>query len=175
MQTDKQFEQIVLQALQSRITNILPAQILSCVEDLSEEQLWWRPNEESNSVGNLVLHLSGSIRHYISKTVGGVEYERNRPAEFREREALPKEMVIATFNETLSQVKQILEAFDTTRFLASTPEPAYNPTIFNLLYNVSIHLATHTGQIVFVTKLLKDGGLDDLWIRAHKGEVKQPV
>jgi uncharacterized damage-inducible protein DinB len=175
MQAENQFEQIVLQALQSRITNILPAQILSCVEDLSEEQLWWRPNEASNSVGNLVLHLSGSIRHYISKTVGGVEYERNRPAEFSEREALPKEQVIAVFNETLAQVKQILDGFDTARFLESTPESAYNPTIFNLLYNVSIHLATHTGQIVFVTKLLKDGGLDDLWIRAHKGEVTKQI
>jgi uncharacterized damage-inducible protein DinB len=175
MHTDNHFEQIVLQALQSRIINILPSQILSCVEDLSEEQLWWRPNEESNSVGNLVLHLSGSIRHYISKTVGGVEYERNRPAEFGERQALPKEQVITTFKETLLEVKQILDAFDTSRFLESTPEPAYNPTIFNLLYNVSIHLATHTGQIVFVTKLLKAGGLDDLWIRAHRGEVKPQI
>jgi uncharacterized damage-inducible protein DinB len=175
MQTENHFEQIVLQALQSRIIDILPAQILSCVEDLSEEQLWWRPNEESNSVGNLVLHLSGSIRHYISKTVGGIEYERNRPAEFSERQALPKEQVIATFKETLAQVRQILEAFDTARFLEATPEPAYNATIFNLLYNVSIHLATHTGQIVFVTKLLKEGALDDLWIRAHKGEVKQKI
>jgi uncharacterized damage-inducible protein DinB len=171
MQTENHFEQTVLQALQSRITNILPTQILSCVDELSEEQLWWRPNEESNSVGNLVLHLSGSLRHYISKTVGGIEYERNRPAEFGERQTLPKEQVIDIFKETISQVKQIFESFDTARFLDSTPEQAYNPTIFNLLYNVSIHIATHTGQIVFVTKMLKDGSLDDLWIRAHKGQV----
>jgi hypothetical protein len=171
MQTENHFEQTVLQALQSRITNILPTQILSCVDELSEEQLWWRPNEESNSIGNLVLHLSGSLRHYISKTVGGIEYERNRPAEFGERQTLPKEQVIAIFKETISQVKQIFESFDTARFLDSTPEQAYNPTIFNLFYNVSVHIATHTGQIVFVTKMLKDGSLDDLWIRAHKGQV----
>lgn len=175
MQTENHFEQVVLQALQSRITNILPAQILSCVEDLSEEQLWWRPNKESNSVGNLVLHLSGSMRHYISKTVGGIEYERDRPAEFSDRKALTKDEVITTFKETILQVKQILDSFDTTRFPESTPEPAYNPTVFNLLFNVSIHLATHTGQIVFVTKLLKEGGLDDLWIRAHRGQVKQTI
>jgi hypothetical protein len=175
MPTENQFEQIVLQALDSRITNILPAQILSCVEELSEEQLWWRPNEESNSVGNLVLHLCGSIRHYVLKTVGSIAYERNRPAEFNEREALPKEQLIAAFKETIAQVKQIMDSFDTTRFLDSTPEPAYNPTVFNLFYNVSIHLATHAGQIVFITKLLKEGGLDDLWIRAHKGEVKTHI
>jgi uncharacterized damage-inducible protein DinB len=175
METENHFEQVVLQALQSRITNILPAQILSCVEDLSEEQLWWRPNKESNSVGNLVLHLSGSMRHYISKTVGGIEYERDRPAEFSDRKALTKDEVIATFKETILQVRQILDNLDTTRFLETTPEPAYNPTVLNLLFNVSIHLATHTGQIVFVTKLLKEGGLDDLWIRAHRGQVKQTI
>jgi hypothetical protein len=175
MQTENHFEQVVLKALESRITNILPAQILSCVDELSEEQLWWRPNEESNSIGNLVLHLSGSLRHYVSKTVGGIEYERNRPAEFSEREALPKEQVIAIFKETISQMKQIFGSFDTTRFLDSTPEQAYNPTIFNLLYNVSIHIATHTGQIVFVTKMLKDGSLDDLWIRAHQGKVNVKI
>jgi hypothetical protein len=171
MQTENDFKQVVLQALQSRITNILPTQILSCVEELSEEQLWWRPNEESNSIGNLVLHLSGSLRHYVSKTVGSIDYERNRPAEFNERQALPKEQVVAIFKETIAQIKQIFESFDTKRFLDSTSEQAYNPTIFNLLYNVSIHIATHTGQIVFVTKMLKDGSLDDLWIRAHKGQV----
>jgi uncharacterized damage-inducible protein DinB len=171
MQTENIFEQVVLKALKSRITKILPIQIISCVEQLSEEQLWWRPNEESNSVGNLVLHLSGSMRHYVSKTVGGMEYERNRPAEFNEREALPKEQVISIFKDTISQVTQIFESLDTSRFLEATPEQAYNPTIFDLLYNVSIHVATHTGQILFVTKMLKEGSLDELWIRAHKGQV----
>jgi hypothetical protein len=171
MQTESDFNQVILDALKSRITKILPNQILTCVEELNQEQLWWRPNEESNSVGNLVLHLSGSMRHYVSKTVGGMDYERNRPAEFNEREPLPKAQVIAIFKDTISQVSQILESFDTSRFLEPTPEPAYNPSIFNLLYNVSIHIATHTGQIVFVTKMLKESSVDELWIRAHKDQL----
>jgi uncharacterized damage-inducible protein DinB len=165
---DNKFEQVVLEALQSRITKILPGQILSCIEELSEEQLWWRPNEESNSVGNLVLHLSGSMRHYIAKTVGNLEYERNRQAEFSERKALPKEEVVDFLTETIAQVLQVFQSFDQERFLETTPETAYNPTIFNLLFNVAIHLATHTGQIVFITKMLKEGAVDELWIHAHK-------
>jgi uncharacterized damage-inducible protein DinB len=168
MQTETDFKKVILEALISRITTILPNQILTCIDELSEEELWWRPNEQSNSVGNLVLHLSGSMRHYVSKTVGGIEYTRNRPAEFSEREALGKDQVISIFKETISQVSQILDNFDTSRFLEPTPEPAYNPTVFNLLYNVSIHLATHTGQIVFVTKMLKEGSVDELWIRMHR-------
>lgn len=115
-----------------------------------------------------MLHLSGSMRHYIARGLGGLTYERNRPAEFSERGPLPKDDLLALFDETLRQVSGVLESFDTARFTETTDEPAYNPTSFDLLFNVAIHLATHTGQIVFVTKMLKEGSVDELWIRTHK-------
>lgn len=159
---------VALEALRGRITRILPAQIRACVEELTEEQLWWRPNEQTNSVGNLVLHMSGSMRHYLSRGVGGLEYERDRPAEFAERGPLPKERLLSTFDETISQAAQTLEAFDSSRFLDLSDEQSYVPTIFDVIFNIAIHLATHTGQIVYVTKMLKEGSLDELWIKAHK-------
>src|SRR6202040_1112598 len=65
---------LALATLRGRITRIIPEQIRACIEELSDEQLWWRPNEQTNSVGNLVLHLSGSMRHYLSPGVGGIAY-----------------------------------------------------------------------------------------------------
>lgn len=158
----------VLEALRLRITKIFPEQIIACIEELDEAQLWWRANESSNSVANLVLHLSGSLRHFLSHTVGGIAYERDRPAEFREREHRSKAEVLATFRETIDEAETVLQAFATKRFLDATPEPAYNPTFYHLLYTVSLHLATHTGQIVYVTKMLKEGAVEELWIRAHR-------
>jgi len=169
MESRTDLSAVALDALKSRITRILPAQIRACVEDLTEEQLWWRPNEQANSVGNLVLHLSGSMRHYLSRGVGGIEYERDRPAEFAERGPIPKAQLLATFDETISQAAQVLTSFDGSRFLEPTDEPDYVPTVFDLIFNISIHLATHTGQIVYVTKMLKEGSVDELWIRAHRG------
>lgn len=163
-----QLDTIALEALRSRITRILPEQIRACVEELNEEQLWWRPNETSNSVGNLVLHLSGSMRHYLSREIGGLEYTRNRPAEFSERGPVAKEQLLEIFNETINQAAGILDSFDTSRFTEPTSETGYNPTVFNLIFNISIHLATHTGQIVYVTKMLKEGAVDEIWIRTHK-------
>lgn len=168
MNQETNVETLVLATLRERITKIFPAQIIACAEELSQEQLWWRPNESSNSVANLLLHLSGSLRHYLSRTVGGIEYERDRPAEFAEREPLPKERVLAIFRETIEQAKEVFDTFDTGRFMDSTPEPGYNQTVFNLLYNVSLHLATHSGQVVYITKMLKEGSVDELWIRAHR-------
>lgn len=161
---------VALAALRGRLTRILPSQIRACVEELSDEQLWWRPNEQTNSVGNLVLHVSGSMRHYLSRGVGGLDYHRDRPAEFAERGPIPKAELLATFDETISQAADILDSFDATRFVEPTDEPDYLPTVFDLIYNISIHLATHAGQIVYVTKMLKEGSLDELWIRAHKGK-----
>lgn len=110
------------------------------------------------------------MRYYLSRGVGGIEYNRDRPAEFAERGPVPRAQLLATFDETISQAEQILEAFNTTRFLDPTDEPSYVPTLFDMIFNIAIHLATHTGQIVYITKMLKEGSVDELWIRAHKGK-----
>jgi hypothetical protein len=168
MQEKAELNRVVLDALTSRITKILPDQIRSCVEKLNEEELWWRPNDQSNSVGNLVLHLSGSMRHYLAHSIGGQEYERNRPSEFSERGPISKQELLSTFEETMRQVKETLDSFDTTRFLEPASEASYNPTLFNQIFNVAVHAAMHTGQIVFITKMLEEGSLDELWIRTHQ-------
>jgi uncharacterized damage-inducible protein DinB len=161
-------DQVALAAFRSRITKILPAQVRSCIEDLSEEQLWWRPNDQSNSVGNLVLHVSGSTRHYLSRSIGHMNYERDRPAEFSERGPVPKEQLLAIFDETVAQAVSVLDSFETSRFMDPTEEPNYYVTVFEQIFGIAIHLATHTGQIVYATKMLKEGSVDELWIRAHK-------
>ena len=169
MEPENNLSNVALEALRGRITRILPSQIRACVEELTQEQLWWRPNEQANSVGNLVLHLSGSMRHYLSRGVGGLDYHRDGPAEFAERGPIPREQLLAAFDETIGQAAQTLGSFDTSRFLDTTDEQNYVPTIFDVIFNIAIHLATHAGQIVYVTKMLKEGSLDELWIRAHKG------
>jgi len=168
MEQQDQLASVALAALRLRITNILPTQIRECIVQLDEDQLWWRPNETSNSVGNLVLHVCGSTRHYLSRSIGGIDYNRDRPAEFSERGPVPKAQLAAIFDETIAEAAEVLDRFDTARFLDPTGEPSYYLTLFDQLLGISIHLATHTGQIIYVTKLLKDGALDELWIRAHK-------
>jgi hypothetical protein len=161
-------DQVALEAFRSRITRILPAQIRTCIEELSDEQLWWRGNDQSNSVGNLVLHVSGSMRHHLSRSIGHLDYERDRPAEFAERGPIPREQLLAIFDETISEAVSVLDSFETTRFTDGTEEPNYYGTVFEQLFGIAVHLATHAGQIVYVTKLLKSGSIDELWIRAHQ-------
>src|SRR4030095_12709585 len=153
MEKEKRLDEVALTALRGRITKVLPTQVRSSIETLTDEQLWWRPNEHANSVGNLVLHVSGSMRHYLARGVGGFEYDRDRPAEFAERGPVPREQLLATLNQVISQAEKVFDSFDTSRFLSRSEEPDYVPTIFDVIFNVAIHLATHTGQIVYIAKL----------------------
>ena len=52
------------------------------VEPLSDEQIWWRPNEASNSIGNLILHLNGNVWQWLVASFNRLEDSRDRPAEF---------------------------------------------------------------------------------------------
>src|SRR5262245_32786129 len=113
---------VALAAMRGRITKIIPSQIRECIERLNTEQLWWRPGDDANSVGNLVLHLSGSIRHYICRGVGGADFVRDRPAEFAERGPIPKEQLLSTWDATVDQVTEVLEGLSSTRFLDATDE-----------------------------------------------------
>src|SRR5205814_10733439 len=73
-----------------------------CLSQLSDEQLWWRPRPEMNSIANLLLHLSGNIRQWIIVPCTGVADSRNRPAEFSDRSNRSKQDVLAILRNTLA-------------------------------------------------------------------------
>ena len=54
----------------------------ACVEPMTVEQIWWRPNDASNSIGNLILHLNGNVTQWIVASFNRDEDKRDRPAEF---------------------------------------------------------------------------------------------
>src|SRR4051794_26041832 len=99
----------ILASLRTRITKVFPAQIRECLAQLDDEQIWWRPNESSNSVGNLVIHLAGSLNHYLNRAVGGFEYDRDRAAEFAERRHIPKDELLAIFDDMVAKADQTFD------------------------------------------------------------------
>ena len=159
---------LALDALRIRVTKVLPAQIRSCIEQLSEEQLWWRPNEQSNSVGNLVLHVRGAVMHFLCRGVGKLEYERDRAAEFAESSTVTKTQLLGMFDEMVEKAEQTFDKIDASRLGEPSTEPAYYSVVFEDLFGIAIHLATHTGQIVYMTKMLKEGSVNDLWAQTHR-------
>ena len=82
--------------------------ILSCLEQLTPEQIWWRPNEASNSVGNLVLHLAGNVRQWIISGLGGATDQRQRDLEFSERGPLPRRVLASRLRRAVEEACRVL-------------------------------------------------------------------
>jgi uncharacterized damage-inducible protein DinB len=160
--------EVVLHALHTRITRVFPEQIRASVAALSDEQLWWRPNETSNSVGNLVLHLTGSLNHFLNRNLGGLEYSRDRAAEFSERRALPREELLAAFDEMVANAEKTFAALTPDRLLEASPEQKMHTLVLEDVMNIAIHVSTHAGQIVWIAKMLREGAVDEVWVRSHR-------
>jgi uncharacterized damage-inducible protein DinB len=149
--------------VKNRLVLELPAQIRECVSLLSDEQIWWRPNGTSNSVGNLVMHLCGASRHFLGRGVGGSGYVRDRDGEFAEQGPVPKATLLTMLEETAAETDRILGGLDEKRLLENTQNIEATMTVFSCLMRMSHHWAYHVGQIVFVTKTLREGSVQDLF------------
>src|SRR5947199_6741637 len=78
------------------------------VNALPDELLWWRPNEQANSVGNLLMHLEGNVRQWIVGGVGGAPDVRNRAGEFAARESDTAEELLRRLDQTLDEADSVL-------------------------------------------------------------------
>ncbi len=125
-----------------------------CLAQLSEQQIWWRPNEESNSIGNLTLHLAGNARQWILCGLGGAADQRQRDREFSQREELPGAELIRRLTETLSEVDRVLAQLDLSQMLSVREIQGLEVTTLEAVLHVTEHFSMHTGQIILLTKLL---------------------
>jgi uncharacterized damage-inducible protein DinB len=159
-----------LAALTVRITRVFPAQIRASLEKLTDDEIWWRPNEGANSAGNLVLHLTGSLNHYLNRNIGGLPYDRNREAEFAERRQIPRAELLSLFEAMVANAIKTLDKVDSATLGGPSTDPERNNFLIEDLISIVSHVATHTGQIVWITKMLEEGSLRELWMKTHKHE-----
>lgn len=130
-----------------------------CLERLTDEQIWWRPNEESNSIGNLVLHLCGNARQWIVSGVGGGADRRQRDAEFAQRELVPREQLLSLLRTTLADVARVLRSLDPATLLERRVIQGSDVDVLEAIFHVTEHFSMHTGQIIMLTKMLTSADL----------------
>jgi len=130
--------------------------IRTCVESLSEEQIWWRPNDKSNSVGNMVLHLTGNVRQWIIAGVGQTQDIRERETEFSEKGPIPKTELLNGLESTVKEALAVLEKVNLGKLLEIRHIQVYDTSVLQAIFHVVEHFSGHTGQIIYVTKLLKE-------------------
>jgi len=128
--------------------------IESCLQKLTDEQVWWRPNSDSNSIGNLLLHLSGNARQWIVCGLGTEPDARKRQTEFDARDVIPRDQLLHTLTATVTEVDGVLASFDAARLLDEYQIQGTNTTALAAIFHVTEHFSMHTGQIILITKQL---------------------
>lgn len=124
-----------------------------CLNVLDEQSVWWRANEATNSIGNLILHLDGSTRMWIIGVAGKQSVVRDRAAEFSAREPLAKSALLAQLRSTLVDVGAALETFTESTLLERRFSNQGEVTALWAVLHAVEHFAMHTGQIILLTKI----------------------
>lgn len=142
------------------------SRIKQCIGSLTHEEIWHRQNDNSNSIGNLVLHLSGNIRQYIVCGVGGTPDDRERDKEFSRDRNETKAFLLGQLTATLEASNNVVQNLPEDSFAKSVTIQGFQHTNLSAIIHVIEHLSYHTGQITYYTKYIKDidtayyGGLD---------------
>jgi Protein of unknown function (DUF1572) len=131
----------------------------ACVESLSDEQVWWRPNESSNSIGNLVLHLNGNVGQWLVASFNRWEDRRDRPAEFNAQGGISTGALLAKLGTTMEQASEVLSRLTEADLLAPFEIQGYHVTGLDALYQVVEHFGLHYGQILYIAKMLRSEDL----------------
>jgi hypothetical protein len=151
---------LFLEFSQRKLIDHYWTRLQACAAPLVPEQIWWRPNQASNSIGNLILHLNGNVRQWLVASFNRLPDERDRPQEFA---ALPEfagqavltaaqllERLGATMNEAANVLKSLTEA----DLLAPYEIQGYHVTGLEAVYQVVEHFGLHYGQIAYIAKSL---------------------
>lgn len=127
--------------------------IKHCLEQLNEEQVWWRSKPSLNSIGNLILHLCGNVRQWIVAGLGGAADVRERPAEFAERGPIPMSELLHRLDAVVGEAKEVLGRLTARQLLEVRYIQGFDVTGLAALFDSVPHFRGHTQEIVHMARL----------------------
>jgi uncharacterized damage-inducible protein DinB len=133
--------------------------IVACLQELSPQQIWWRPNAASNSVGNLTLHLAGNVRQWIVSGLGGAPDNRKRDLEFSERGPLPRRALVSRLRKAVEDACRALGGLSPEDLARLYTVQKFRVTGLEAIFHVTEHFSHHAGQIILLTKMLTGSDL----------------
>src|SRR5690242_704683 len=123
-----------------------------CVNQLSDEQIWWRPRPEMNSIANLMLHLSGNARQWLVNGVSGAPDTRNRPREFGDRSNKPKAELLAKLQATVKEAEQTLASLNAEKLIARRRIQGWDVSAMKAMFDSIAHFRGHVQEIIHMTR-----------------------
>lgn len=130
--------------------------VKQCLMELDSKETWFKANANSNSVGNLVLHLCGNARQWIVAGLTDQTDIRNRDAEFDETGPISTAELIQLLDQTQKALQSTLDQLTTADLFKTFQVQGFQEKGLSILIHVVEHFSYHTGQITYFTKLRKN-------------------
>ena len=127
--------------------------IAHCLDQLRDEDLWWRSHESHNSIQNIILHLCGNVRQWIIHGVGGEPDVRNRPLEFLDRHPISNAELIDKLRVAVAEANGVLAAVGPERLLDHRRIQGFDTYVLAAILDSVSHFVGHTHQIVYITRM----------------------
>ena len=153
-------DQEIISEFKRRIFEESYARIFKCMDLLSEEEIWHSPNENCNSIANLILHLHGNMRQWMTTTFVENEDLRKRFEEFQSVDGLNKAELKSLLSKLQDDVLYFLDTISNEEMLKSYKVQVFYEKGISILIHVIEHFSYHTGQIALLTKLICDKDLE---------------
>jgi hypothetical protein len=154
-ETDTELAHLFLAFSRKKLLGQYWPRLKETVASLTDEQVWWRPNESSNSIGNLLLHLNGNVTQWLVASFNREEDKRNRPQEFSERGHVPVRELLERLGATLDKADAVLARLTVADLLATYEIQGYQSIRgLDAVYQVVEHFGLHYGQILYIAKSL---------------------
>jgi uncharacterized damage-inducible protein DinB len=135
------------------LTKEYPIKLRHCVEALPRNAVWSRPNPGSNSIGNLLVHLTGNVTEWILGGIGGRKISRNRAGEFAQTDGADSRTLLNNLETVLREADLIMSALSESDLQRELVIQDRETTVMAAIYHVVEHFSMHTGQIVLLTKI----------------------
>lgn len=170
MDLANQIRDLLIEDIKVRFFDESFPRIAQCLNSLSDSEVWKKPNANSNSIGNLVLHLDGNIRQWLLSGIGNQGDKRIRDLEFSEKGPIPKKLLLDKLNQLEIDCKSVFNNITKEDLIIEKNIQGFKTNVTSILIHITEHLSYHTGQIAFYTKLLKNIDLKfygDLDLNVH--------
>ena len=151
----REFGVAIIDEWKRRVIEESTPRVKKCLALLSGDEIWHRPNAETVSIGNLVLHMSGSMRQWICAGLGGQEDTRERSKEFTEPGPLSKQHLLDVLDAATRDAAIALDGVDPASLLEAHGVQAYVESGVSIIIHQIEHFTYHTGQITYYTKSIK--------------------
>ncbi|MFQ5707066.1 MAG: DinB family protein [bacterium] len=149
---DRAFAKAFLDECERRLFEESLPRLERCLSLLTPEEIWHRPNAETVSVGNLVLHLCGNVRQWIVAALGGKPDTRERAKEFSEPGPIPTQTLLQHLRSSMQLVKEVLHDLDPSTLLEQRTVQGFEESGVSILVHVVEHFSYHVGQITYFVK-----------------------